>query len=1349
MRRQHIVSLSLAVLLLVSVATVVLVVTPARATLYPTPVAHFDGTVTGERSGTATALLDLNGDGVADLAVGAPFNGTSSNGSVTFYLSKNVGGTVVPFATAVTTFGWPDSWFGQSLAAVGNFGGKGPALVVGAPLASPHGLAQAGNLTFFYASPTFNGKASFWINSTHAGEELGFSVAAAGDINGDGLSDLVAGAPLCAGGNGCAYVFFSGNPPALTPAMTFTTASAGAHFGFSVAGNGSVDSNSALDLVVGAPDQSGSTGAVYIIRNPMGTGGTINRTTTVNGVAVGDHFGTAVALGDFNGDTFSDVAVGAPNAASGAGTVSILNGGSKFAGAVSLTLTGAAGESFGSALAAGNFHRDAFTDLLVGAPTSTLNTTGIGRAYAFYGGATLATAPNLTLVPTTGDVAFGSSVSVGADFSGDGGPDFSVGDAQFSSQSQSSLGRSFVYAGTIVPTITNPVILGWVCQPNTWRPATKTCMGLAGFEVTLQSPTITKTTTTAANGSFTFTSVPGTYFVNTTLFPYIDNSTTLTIAFNTAYTVLVFPLRTPQVYGIARDAVNRTAYPGVTVALYNATGVLVNATTTPATASRNYSVYVPPAFIPAVGKSLALTVKMWDRTHYLNSTAVTIARNESLNASMFLNRFPAVSGIVRDISTTLPISGATVQVTQGASVLATATTNNQGSYNLVAVNASVPARIFFNVTASKYARAQLSLPVDKNVSYGQNVFLQSDTLAPSSTISPLLPTFTNTAIVSVLATASDNYPNNVAQVQLYVRFNNTGSFALYATDTSAPFAFSVNTTALSGDGAYSFYTIATDYGGNTQGKPSGNMSWTIVDTRAPTSKLTALPAYETVANFTLTATAYDWNAISQVALYYRKGTSGAYTLLSADAASPYRWAFNTTLLGTGDGLYQFYTRATDAAGNVEPAPGTPGAQTTVDTAGPALTITTPTAAQVIGTGWVNVTWTASDATSGIAKFDARLDSGAWVHVGTRLYYNFTLVPDGAHTVTVNATDLAGNSKTATVAFTVSTVTPTVAISAPTAGAYVASSSVQVTWSVTNTGAGLSTVQVRIDSGAWQSLGASATSYTFTGVADGAHTVTVQVVGLNGAQGTASVSVTVDATAPTVAITSPTTNVWTTSSSVAVAFTASDATSGVRSVMLSVDGGTAVNVTGMTSYTVTGLADGTHNITLTATDRAGNTAAATVVVKVDTTQAAVSITAPSAGATLSSPNVTVTWTATDSGSGVSQVQISLDSAAYQTVTGSSSTFTNLANGNHTVSLKVTDVAGNVRTVSVTFRVSVSTPPPPPPTGLDPLVIAGIGIGVVVVIAAAAAALYLRRKKPKSPENPPPPQPEELPKKGGEP
>ena len=1301
------VAVTLAVL--ASAIAVVFLAAPARAaTTYPSALMIESGSQAGESFGRSVAIVDINHDGVADLAVGAPYATAGSlgqTGAVFLYLSGPDGsGGTKPFASVYQLNGThAGDAFGWSLAAVGDVNGDGaPDLAIGGPLASPkvgaNILTDAGNVTILEGGKPFNPEMIVSLNGTAADDEFGYSIAAGGDVNGGGISDFLVGAPYRDAGTtldvGAAFVFYGSATlsSSTAPVFTFTGTTAGGHMGWSIAGGVNVDKDASLDMVVGAPDQ-GAAGSVYIIRNinAVSPGPAIN---IVGGKASGDKFGTAVTmLPDINGDGFGDIAVGAPfnaDGGAGAGEVSVIYGGTKFNTVVDLTLMGQPGEEFGYALAAGDIREDGFSDLLVGAPASSLNVTSGGRAYAFFGGAAPSTTANLTLVPATADGPglFGSAVTTGGNFTAGHDFDFAVGSPLATVSSTFNVGRAYVYSGTKVPTIKAPTVDGIVCIPFT-----DPCQGLANFVVSLQNAGLTKTFTTTATGVFNLSSVPaGTYYLNATSGGYVENSTVVTLAVNIGYHFLIEPFTIPKVAGLIKDKSNNTFVNGVTVRMYNGT-TLVNSTTNGP--SGLFSMYVPIAYIPALKHTVNVTLAFFDATHYTNTTGVIeLARNQTAtfgplsHNTLYLDRFPFVSGTVRDGSTLGTIRGATIQVTQGTQVLATATTNNLGAYSLWAVNATVPAPAFFNVTATGYARVSTQLAVDMNQAYTDNFLLFADRTAPTSSLNALTA-YTTTAVFSVSGTDADP-GDGVAQVQLYYKFNNTGSFVLAGSlaNPGPTFSFSFNSTAARGDGYYQFYSLATDYAANVQATPATNMTWTLVDTMAPVSSLAAIPAYETAANFTLSATAYDWNGIHNVTLWYRKGTSGAFHYAANDSTSPYAFWFNVTLLGTGDGLYQFYSVGVDKAGNVEAAPATPDAMTIVDTTPASLTITAPTSGQVVPTGYVNVTWTASDTTSGISHFDAKLDSGAWVHAGANLYYNFTGVADGAHAVTVNATDNAGNSKLATVSFTVSTSEPTVAISSPASGAIVASSSVAIAWSVSNVGAGLSAVEVRLDTGAWTSVGVSATTYTFTGVSDGAHTLGVRATGINGAQGTASVSVTVDATAPTLDITQPTNNAYLAASSVTVAWTASDAASGLASVAISVDGGTYTAVSG-TSTTLTGLADGSHTISLKATDNAGNSATASVTVVVDTTNPTVSVSSPAAGAWVNTSSVTITFAAADAGSGVASLTISVDGGTPVTVTGTTYTAT-LADGSHTVVLTATDKAGNIAQATRTFKVDTSKP-----------------------------------------------------------
>ena len=343
---------------------------------------------------------DLNGDGYADVAVGAPTDGGGAGGA----------------PGAVTVY----------------FGGAGATVD-----ATPDG--------------TLAGEAG--------GDQFGWSVAAAGDVNADGFADLLVGAPTndTAGTDaGAAYVYLGGAGDALDPVpdATLRGAAAGGLFGRSVAAAGDVDADGFDDLVVGAYLDDGAGvgfGAAYVFR---GGAGAFEPTPAgaLFGTAAGTNFGVAVSgAGDVDGDGAADVAVGAPfdaGAAPGAGAVHVYLGGSgAFDPTPDATLAGeAAGDNFGIALAAaGDVNGDGFGDLVVGAPDNDFDSANAGRAYVYLGGAggpDAAPAGAPTAFST--QVYFGLSVAGAGDVNGDGYDDVVVGAPQGGTGNQ---GRMFVYLG--------------------------------------------------------------------------------------------------------------------------------------------------------------------------------------------------------------------------------------------------------------------------------------------------------------------------------------------------------------------------------------------------------------------------------------------------------------------------------------------------------------------------------------------------------------------------------------------------------------------------------------------------------------------------------------------------------------------------------------------------------------------------------------------------------------------------------------------------------------------------------------------------------------------------------------
>ncbi len=430
--------------------------------------------------------------------------------------------------------------------------------------------------------------------------------------------------------------------------------------------------------------------------------------------------------------------------------------------------------------------------------------------------------------------------------------------------------------------------------------------------------------------------------------------------------------------------------------------------------------------------------------------------------------------------------------------------------------------------------------------------------------------------------------------------------------------------------------------------------------------------------------------------------------LRLDGGAPIRLDANVTgytVSAASDGNHTVQVTAYDGAANAASA----AVSVIVDTTPPVLSITYPAAGALFGSTTVAVAWSASDAGSGLDHFELSVDGGPVTVLGpAEVNHTFAGLSQGSHLATVVAFDLAGHSTTATRSFTVDTTAPTVVLSAPAAG-YVSTRNVLVTWTASDN-VGLDHIEVSLDGGAPVTLAASATSFTLTGVSDGPHTISVRAVDLAGSSTSDSVDVTVDATLPIASITTPTPGQILGTNSVLLVWTASDATSGIDHLEVSVDGGSATSLAAATtSYSFTGLSDGSHTFRVRAIDRAGNSAISDVTAMVDVTKPTASITSPAASAYLTSHSVVVTWTATDPTSGIDHYSLSIDGGASQTVdaTATSYTFSGVADGPHTIRLTAVDRAGN--TVLVSVSVTVDT--------LDPTIsIVGPASGAVITSSA---------------------------------
>jgi FG-GAP repeat len=309
-----------------------------------------------DRYGSALAAGDFNGDGFADLAAGASGEDVGSvddAGAVSVqYGSAN--GLTTSGGRLFTQLGSaPETqdWFGWALAA-GDFNHDGFAdLAVGAPYESVGSIFAAGAVSVLYGSPsgltTSGGRLFTQVGSpVEDGDQFGWALAA-GDFNHDGFSDLAAGAP----GEGVGSAAGAGAVSVLPGSAAGLTATGGQMF----------------SQVGGA-------------------------------VESGDQFGAALAAGDFNHDSFADLAAGAPSERVGrtvdAGAVSVLPGsaaGLTAAGGRLFTQVGGLPENFdvfGFALTAADFNHDGFADLAAAAPLEDVGTLdGAGALSVLYGSA--------------------------------------------------------------------------------------------------------------------------------------------------------------------------------------------------------------------------------------------------------------------------------------------------------------------------------------------------------------------------------------------------------------------------------------------------------------------------------------------------------------------------------------------------------------------------------------------------------------------------------------------------------------------------------------------------------------------------------------------------------------------------------------------------------------------------------------------------------------------------------------------------------------------------------------------------------------------------------------------------
>jgi len=420
---------------------------------------------------------DVNGDGYSDVIVGAYGydNGETNEGRAYVYHGSATGLSTSPAWTAESN--QSSAWFGYSVASAGDVNGDGYSDVIVGAYGYNNGQTDEGRAYLYHGSATGLSTSSAWTaESNQSYAYFGISVASAGDVNGDGYSDVIVGAYHYDNGEtneGRAYLYHgSAAGLSTSPAWTAESNQSGAHFGWSVASAGDVNGDGYSDVIIGAQRyDNGETdeGRAYLYHGSssgLSTGPAWTAESNQNYA----YFSYPVAsAGDVNGDGYSDVIVGAfyyDNGETNEGRAYVYHGSATglSTGPAWTAESNQNGACFGYSVASsGDVNGDGYSDVIVGTPHYDNGQTDEGRAYVYHGSAAgLSTGPAWTAESNQSSAQFGYPVASAGDVNGDGYSDVIVG-AYYYDNSETDEGGAYVYHGSAAGLSTGPA---WTAESN-------------------------------------------------------------------------------------------------------------------------------------------------------------------------------------------------------------------------------------------------------------------------------------------------------------------------------------------------------------------------------------------------------------------------------------------------------------------------------------------------------------------------------------------------------------------------------------------------------------------------------------------------------------------------------------------------------------------------------------------------------------------------------------------------------------------------------------------------------------------------------------------------------------------
>ena len=408
---------------------------------------------------TVASAGDVNADGFDDIIVGAPSYDLTQFNQGRVYIYHGSASGVSSSPAWVQTGATKNGGLGFCVASAGDVNADGFDDVIIGVTGVLFGSSGLNTFRVYLGSSTgVSSTASQIVTASTTGSALGYSLASAGDVNGDGYADVIVGEPFVGGGrvyihHGCATGIET------TPARTGFLPAAFSFFGIAVDGAGDVNGDGYDDVIIGAnPD-------VVFVFHGSANGVRLQPAWSSSPPVSTVSYGRAVSsAGDVNGDGYDDVIIGEFSGATG-GNAYVYHGSATGLGAqpVWTVTANQPVAQFGFSVSdAGDLNADGFSDVVVGAKMYRENpaNSGSGRAFVYYGSPLGLNLKEAWMARPFQDITeFGTSVAGAGDVNGDGFDDLIVGDPGYNEVIIDD-GRVSIYHGFFSPLATGVVYNG-------------------------------------------------------------------------------------------------------------------------------------------------------------------------------------------------------------------------------------------------------------------------------------------------------------------------------------------------------------------------------------------------------------------------------------------------------------------------------------------------------------------------------------------------------------------------------------------------------------------------------------------------------------------------------------------------------------------------------------------------------------------------------------------------------------------------------------------------------------------------------------------------------------------------